>query len=380
MYDKSFMKKASFNQKILFFALGAIMTIASIYLVDHYFTSKFPTGFDAGSICNINSFFNCDATSLSMFGSIAGVPIAIFGAMIGAFIMFFYLFSDEENESTLYTTLVANAIGCVLLLLISLIVLKHICPMCTLYYICSWLALYILHKNSEGRGLSVKFGAIYAVTIAIAFGSTFSVIKNKENEFSKRGQQIVTMFKGEPNLGTPKIPSPQRLASASENFEGAPIQMSIFSDFQCPACKALNSVLKHIEKKYAGKINIQYFFYPLDNACNPNIQQSFHTFACRAAYLGYCSPKDKFHEVHDNIFERQHDLTNEWLDTYAKKLGIVDCVNAKETKEAIIKLINQADGFNVKSTPTQLINGVKIIGIRPVTDYFAIMDSILSKK
>ncbi|EQC51828.1 hypothetical protein M901_2428, partial [Bacteriovorax sp. DB6_IX] len=71
MNNNSFFEKASFNQKIIFFSMGLLMAVFSIYLTSHYFTAKYPTGFESGSMCNINSFFNCDATTLSPLGNIA---------------------------------------------------------------------------------------------------------------------------------------------------------------------------------------------------------------------------------------------------------------------------------------------------------------------
>ncbi|EQC45725.1 thioredoxin domain-containing protein [Bacteriovorax sp. Seq25_V] len=376
---KTFFEKATLNQKMLFFVLGALMTIFSIYLTSHYFSAKYPTGFEAGSICNINSFFNCDATTLSPFGNIAGIPISIFGALMGAFVMLTFLYNNDEVESALLTVLGVNAFGCVVLFLYSLIGLGHLCPFCTLYYLASFGALFMLIKVGEIRGLNFKFISIYAiVTLAVA-GITYSSVQSWESKKIQMSQSLVKMFYGLPNLGTPGTPSPFRLASATEKFEDAPIQFSIFSDFQCPACKALTTVVEKIAEKYKGKINIQYFFYPLDHNCNPNMERPLHTYACQAAYMASCADPAKFGPIHDDIFADQEKLSTTWINNYANKLGVTECMTKPETKESVVKMINQADTFSVRSTPTTLLNGVKIEGVRPLSDYYAIMDEILKR-
>jgi protein-disulfide isomerase/uncharacterized membrane protein len=379
MNRKSFFDEATFNQKIIFFAMGLLMAVFSIYLTSHYFTVKYPTGFEEGSMCNISSFFNCDSTTLSPFGNIAGIPISIFGILVGAFLMVTYLFKSDEAEGTLYTVLGLNVVGCIVLFLYSIIGLGHLCPFCTLYYVCSIVAFIILHKLSENRSPSVKHMAIYGVVTLAVAGSSWGMIQSWEGKHVQRAQQLVKMFNELQNLGAPAKSSPYRLASSTEKFTDAPIQFSVFSDFQCPACNAFNKVLPKIEEKYKGKINVQYFFYPLDHNCNAAMDRPLHPLACKAAYLASCAGPVKFKKVHDDIFEAQSELSVTWIDDYAKKLGVTECMEKPEIKQAVVDMINQADGFGVKSTPTQLLNGVKIEGVRQLRDYYAIMDDILKK-
>jgi protein-disulfide isomerase/uncharacterized membrane protein len=380
MSNDTFFRKATFNQKIIFFALGAIMAIVSIYLTSHYFSVKYPSGLEGASLCNINSFFNCDSTSLSLLGSVFGIPTALFGVIVGALVMLFYIHNNEEIEGTLYTVLFLNIIGCGVLFLYSIIGLQHLCPMCTVYYIASGFAFYFLHKIGENRTVNLKYIAVYGIFTLIVAGSSAATIKSWEAKKNQRGEQVVAMFKKLKNLGAPAKPSPFRLASATENFTDAPVQMSVFSDFQCPACDALNKVLPKIEAKYKGKINIQYFFYPLDHNCNPNMQRPMHDLACSAAYLAACAPKEMFHKLHDEIFANQRQLSKEWIESYGKKLNVTECMQKPETKQLVVDMINQADSFGVQSTPTQLLNGVKIEGVRPASDYFAIIDDILKNR
>ena len=130
--------------------------------------------------------------------------------------------------------------------------------------------------------------------------------------------------------------------------------------------------------RYGGKINIQYFFYPLDNSCNPSMEKPLHQQACRAAYYAVCSPVENFGTLHDEIFHNQERLA-EYLDENIKKNKLESCVADPKTKEKVVAIINQATPFNVRSTPTFILNGVKIEGVLPADQLFAIMDEILKR-
>ena len=66
------------------FILNAVAMISvSIYLTTHFYNTLYPTQLgQASSLCNISSFFNCDAATYSKAASIAGVPTSFFGIIV----------------------------------------------------------------------------------------------------------------------------------------------------------------------------------------------------------------------------------------------------------------------------------------------------------
>ena len=56
------------------------------------------------------------------------------------------------------------------------------------------------------------------------------------------------------------------------------------------------------------------------------------------------------------------------------------CYQKKEIKEIVVEMIKQADEYNIKSTPTLLINGRKIEGVLMPNQLSIILDSLLKKK
>ena len=379
MEKKSFYKDGPFNAHVILGAIAIAMIGVSIYLTNHYFGVKFPTSItDAAGMCNINSYFNCDTTTNSPASNIAGVPISLFGALIGTFLMAGFLFKDDEVEGTNHLILLVNGVGCLVLFLYSLIVLGGLCPMCTVYYVLSWAALFIFHKYSSHKFIGVRPIAAYFIIALITSGVTWSSVNKKETEISQIASSLLGQYWNLPNLGKPAVDSEFRIASASEKFTDAPLQVTFFSDFQCPACKALSDNSHAIAAKYAGKINIQYMYYPLDHNCNPNVQRPMHTLACQAAYLATCLPA-KFGKVHDDIFNNQASLTQKWLNDYAKKENVSECMQSPDTMKKVQEIIAGSKPFNISSTPTMLVNGVKIEGVLPLNQLYIILDDILAK-
>lgn len=161
-------------------------------------------------------------------------------------------------------------------------------------------------------------------------------------------------------------------------FKDAPIRIVKFSDFECHACSMLSEILHKIAVQYKGKVAIDYFFYPLDHNCNPEMNRPMHQFACYAAYVAACSP-DQFSEIENTLFSNQPKLSKDYVDQLAKKYGTTECMNKPETKEKVVSYVNQAKAFGVKSTPTFLLNGVKIEGVLPLDQLKILIDHILAK-
>lgn len=380
--QRSFYRGTNLTLQVLGGIGGVLMVALSVYLTKHYFDVHFPTGLGSSGLCDINAFFNCDVATNSFLSNIAGVPISLLGLFMGLFVLFGFIFNGEKVEGTIHALLWLNGAGCIFLFLFSLIALGGLCPACTLYYVASLLVLFCFHKTSDIRGIGVPVLLGYGLTVVVVFGVTFGYVSNKKEQAnsakSKLAQGLISQFENLPKLGTPKFDSEFRMDSMGGAFKDAPVRITKFSDFECPACKMLSQVLHKIEKKYAGKVAIQYFFYPLDNNCNPEMKRALHQNACKAAYLAACLPS-KFQEVEEKIFNNQESLSYEWIENEAKGYGVMDCFKDSKTQEKVLTYIKQAEPFGVKSTPTFLLNGVKIEGVLPENQLSILIDHILKK-
>jgi protein-disulfide isomerase/uncharacterized membrane protein len=385
MSDKKSIHNATFNVHAILIFCALCMIGTSIYLTNHYFSSHYTVGFTGSGLCELNSFFSCDKVTNSTASNIFGIPISLFGILNGILIFLGYMFTNRETEKSIALFVLVNGVLCGVLFLFSIFILGGLCPFCTVYYAFSITALYIFYKNSTFEKPDIKSFLIIGTFFLISSGAMYGFVQSKEreqkdiaNKETAAGKQMVEQYKALDNLGNPTPESPFSLIRATKSFSDSPIQLVIFSDFQCPACKMLSAVTHEIIKKYEGKVSIQYFFYPLDHNCNPEMNRPLHPFACQAAYLASCLP-EKFGPVHDDIFKNQDGLSQAWLEDYAKKENVLECMKSQETKDKVVELIKQAKPFNISSTPTMLLNGVKVEGVIPMNSLIPILDYLIEK-
>ena len=153
---------------------------------------------------------------------------------------------------------------------------------------------------------------------------------------------------------------------ADHNYTKGPQSSAVvlveFSDFECPACAAFQSVLKGLELEYPN-LKLVFKHFPLPQ----------HTFGKKAAYASMAAgEQDAFWEYHDLLFQNQNDLNDETFETLAKELGLDIKKFNDDYKSARIKALVEADiktgqSLNVNSTPTFFLNG-KMLELNQIDD------------
>lgn len=363
----------------VFILLNAAMVVISLYLTKHFYEVSFPTGFDGGStLCSGSGFFSCDRTTLSALGSFWHVPTSFFGIVIGSLAIIGAVFPSEAFERTNKFLALINVAGCVILFLFSLIILKGLCPLCSVYYVLSIGSLIILLKESSlgFKSPDVKVLALGLILVILPAVFLNSYYKGKEATKENLNAQYIKNFSQLQDMGDPVVPSPIMLHEGKESFKDSALRVVIFSDFQCPFCEVVSNQAHDLIAEFKDKISVQYMFYPLDASCNKNIKGRFHDSACMASYLAACDPK-KFEKVHDYIFANQKEINPTNLKDWQKKFDLSDCFENPKLKELIVQTIDSGDQYKVKSTPTIIINGKKIEGTIPTMHLKAIMKSLL---
>lgn len=370
------------TKSFIYLVLSVGMLVTSIYLTKHFYQTYFPQGLaDTSSICNINEFWGCDKATKSALGSIFGVPTSFFGVFIGLLGIISLFFSSEKVERTNKLFITLNAAGCLILLAYSLIALKSLCPLCSVYYLFSFITFYFFHKYSDYKaGFELKPFAAYTLLLLLPALYLSSDFSNRVKAQSSLNTAYIGEFKKLNDYGDPTIESPYKIYKSTENFADAPIRLSVFSDFQCPFCKIVSDQMPQIIEEFKGKINIQYMFYPLDGSCNPNMQGGMHAYACMAAYLAACDER-KFAKVHDYIFANQEKITATSLKDWARKFELNEsCFTDKKLEGIVSQTISTGEQYKLKSTPTIIINGRKLEGSLPTVHLKAILRSLLDNE
>jgi protein-disulfide isomerase len=170
-----------------------------------------------------------------------------------------------------------------------------------------------------------------------------------------------------------KVAAGNAPAKGSKN---APLQVVIFSDFQCPFCKRVEPTLTQMEKEYGGKVHMAWKNYPLP----------FHQNAEPAAEAAMAAnAQGKFWQMHDKLFENNTALDRPSLEKYAQELGLDMAkfkadLDAQKYKDSIASDTKEGQAVGVNGTPAVFINGRKINGAYPWETFKSIADQELAKK
>ena len=136
----------------------------------------------------------------------------------------------------------------------------------------------------------------------------------------------------------------------------APVTIVEFTDFQCPACAAMQPVIEEVLKSYGNKIRFVVRDFPL----------TMHANARKAAEAAdAANAQGKFFEYTALLFNRQNALDVPSLKKYAGELGMnrarFDAELDGGTYAAEVKHdIEDGEIYGIESTPTIFINGVML--------------------
>lgn len=180
------------------------------------------------------------------------------------------------------------------------------------------------------------------------------------------------------NLSAPELPV-LNVSADDDPWTGsaeAPIMIIEFSDFECPYCRRSVPILKELLAKYPGRLKLVYRDFP-----GPNHQQ-----AQSAAEAAQCAAEQgRFWEYHDALFTRQAPMVNWNFSALAEELGLHSssfdaCMKENRYREEVLKDLRDGLKLGVMSTPTFFINGRPLVGARPLADFQALIDLLLSTR
>lgn len=134
----------------------------------------------------------------------------------------------------------------------------------------------------------------------------------------------------------------------------APVTITAFSDFECPACYRLYRSLAGIRAHRGADVAIVYRNYPLDEL-HPSARPAAIAAECAAA-------QGRFTPYHDFLFEHQDSLKHIGWTALADRLGVADtaafarCLAAPETATKLRRDSADAIALKIPGTPLVLVN------------------------
>lgn len=159
-------------------------------------------------------------------------------------------------------------------------------------------------------------------------------------------------------------------------FRGAPsakYTLIEYADFQCPYCARGFEVVETLRARYGEDLRVVYKHLPLE--IHPEALPS----ALYMEAIALQSPERAW-EFHDTLFRNQDKLGAEFYETVARQMGLdmarlaVD-LKSDRVRAAVVTDANEARRLGINGTPAFVLNGVLIVGARPV-EYF---DAIIKK-
>ena len=162
----------------------------------------------------------------------------------------------------------------------------------------------------------------------------------------------------------PGAPNPWAKGGAA-----AKLTLEEFSDFQCPACGALEPGLRRVVKDYGDNVRLVFRNFPL----------AMHKYAFQASRAAEAAGlQGKFWEMHDVLYANQKEWSDSMeprvqFDAYATRLGL-DVQKFKtdmerpDLTERVKADYARGMSLGVKGTPTIYLNGRELVPGQLVTE------------
>jgi protein-disulfide isomerase len=228
-------------------------------------------------------------------------------------------------------------------------------------------------RNAPARAKNMKpFYAMLALVAVVGIGAiVFSM--NRSGTMSTAPLDLSQIADAETLI--------QRAQGITVGEENAPVQILVFSDFQCGACAFWTGNIEPLLKPEfveTGKVRYTYYDFPL---------VSIHRHAFLAARAGRCgADQGRFWEYHDRVFGGQ----NEWafvqsppvdqFTQYAADVGLdvgtfTSCLRSDRHAELVTANQILGETLGVQGTPTVYVNQRRL-GDREWQDYAAVRAAI----
>jgi uncharacterized membrane protein/protein-disulfide isomerase len=338
---------------------------------------------DASSFCDLSARVSCKQAYLSQFGSLGGVPVALWGLAFFALVLLLLWGARRSahlRESVPGYIFGLSTIGLAFVLYLgyaSFFILKEICPLCVTTYL-AVIGLFLVSgaSNTESMASTARrairdLGALVLSPVALVVAILFLSGVVSAVAFFPRPAEARPVIAAHPLTDQQKTDLEQwwnvqpRLDLAIPN-DGAKVLLVKFSDYQCPGCRATYFAYEPLLAKYKDrpkdlKYVLQHF--PLSSECNPAVQTVMHPASCTAAAaVVMAGSKGTADELNDWLFMHQQELSPSTVREAAKDVaGIADFNADYANAIAEVKREGALGGqLKVAETPTYFLNGRRI--------------------
>ncbi len=143
-----------------------------------------------------------------------------------------------------------------------------------------------------------------------------------------------------------------------------------FGDFQCRYCGEAEATIREVDRQRPG-LRWVWKDLPLTN---------IHPRALAAAIAAQCAhAQGHFWEMHERLYQNQGAQSDSDLARYAEALGLdmaawQPCFEYGAPNDHISADVHMALRARVAATPSFFVNGLSLVGSRPLADFMATID------
>ena len=147
-------------------------------------------------------------------------------------------------------------------------------------------------------------------------------------------------------------------------------RLTVFTDFECPACFCNSQVVRtQISKAFGGRLSIDVRHFPLCRDCNDGVKRDAHPNACDAAHAAEAARLQGGHEaferMYELLFKNRNRLRPDIYGELAERIGLdADRLSRDMRGDQVAQIIQSdielARRLGVRGTPTMFLNGRRV--------------------
>lgn len=237
------------------------------------------------------------------------------------------------------------------------------CPVCLTIHFVNLVTLVVLFFGVRTlvakRSELLRWAGLLLLTILVGGFSEYNILKfTLDKKAQVNLDEVARKFQEAPVYNIPPAG-----ASPAIGRPDAPVQVVVFSSFQCPACKTFAPSLENIHRKFGDKVSITFKNFPLSSACNPRLAGDMQPRSCNAAIAAIAAERQNlFWQYHDQLFQSNLEFDDTSFLSFAKNIGVdlekwKSDFRSTEVEQRLLDDIQLANEIGINSTPTVFING-----------------------
>lgn len=391
------MKPAARTWILVFATLGLIVSAIASYV--HY---KLLTDVSYTSFCDVNTHVNCTQAYLSQYGSLWGIPVAIFGALFFALVLAIVGLAgtrrSKSGENVPGYVFAFSTIGLAVVLYLawaSYFVLGTFCILCAVTYV-SVIGIFILSGGATSfpmttlpdrarRDLRLLVSSPMGLLIALLFVVAIPTVilafpHERSSQSASAAPQPLPTVTDDERAKLAQWWEVQPKVDLPVSADGAKVVIVKFNDYQCPACKMTYEGYKDLLAKYTASGQVKYIIkhYPLEPECNANTPTMNHFASCEAsAAVIMAQAKGTSEKLQDWIFSHIGPpmLTSDQVKEAARTVGGITDFDAQYPR--VLEQIKVDTGLGgllqISGTPTFFINGRRLPSQILAPQYFDVL-------